>query len=92
MARAMVPIGSLRYAKRMTFPVEAAEVFHQCDLMEDDGYSYTFQVRSPPEPARGEIRQALRERVPARHAQRLIEFLDAHDWDVAFFVDSYEDC
>jgi len=45
----------------------------------------------PHDAEREEIRQALRERLPTEEANRLITFLDANDWDVSFFVDSYEE-
>ena len=90
MARVIVPICALRYSENTTFPVEAADVFYRYDLMEDDAYSYTFQIRVLPDPDRAEIRQALREQLPAEDADRLIKLLDANDWDVSFFVDSFE--
>jgi len=90
MAKAMVPICAVRYEKGATFPIEAVGVFHHYDLMEDDCYTYTMRVAPPHEDDLGEIRQALKERLGEEEAGRLIAFLDAHDWDVSFFVDSYE--
>ncbi len=90
MAQVMVPICALRYDEKAAFPLEAVSVFHQCDLMDDDAYTFTMQIRAVHDPDREEIRRALRERLPASEADRLIKFLDANDWDVSFFVDAYE--
>lgn len=90
MAQVMVPICALRYEERDAFPLGAAAVFHEHDLMDDDAYTFTMQIGVLHEHDREEIRQALRETLSAREADRLIKFLDGNDWDVSFFVDAYE--
>ena len=90
MAQVMVPICALRYDNKDAFPPEAATVFHEYDLVDDDAYTFTMQIRMVHESDREGIRQALRERLPASDAERLIKFLDANDWGVSFFVDAYE--
>ncbi len=87
MAQVMVPICALRYDEKAAYPLEAASVFHEYDLVDDDSYTFTMQVRVVHEPNREEIRQALRDRLPANEADRFIKFLDVNDWDVSFFVD-----
>jgi hypothetical protein len=91
MARVMEPVCAIRYEQSASFPLKAVEVFHHYDLMEDDCYTYTIRGGPPHEDDLGEIRQALKERLGREEAGRPIDFLDAHDWDVSFFVDSYEE-
>ena len=90
MARVMVPICDLQYDEDTAFPLKAAGVFHEYDLMDDDAYTFTMQIRVVHEGNREEMRQALREKLGANEASRLIKFLDGRDWDVSFFVDAYE--
>lgn len=87
---AMVPMSAISYEEKEGFLVKAAHIFYEEGVMDDDPYSYTMQVRVCRESDRVELRRILKRKLPRAEAQRLIEFLDANDWEVSFFVGSVD--
>jgi hypothetical protein len=90
MAKVMVPVCSIQYEEGDTYPLEAVDVLYMSGFMDDDCYTSTMRVSVPHETERGDIRQALRQKLPRDEADRLIKLLDDNNWDVSFFVDAYE--
>lgn len=88
MAKVAVPIISVQHNESDTYPLEVVEVFDDAGATQEDDYTYTFRVSLPAGEDRERVRASLRERCPLDF-ERLVTFLDQHEWDVSFLVDVY---
>jgi hypothetical protein len=90
MAGVMVPICAIRYPDEQAFAIEAVDVLYLAGHLDDDSFTSSARVRVVHEPDREEMRLALREKLASAEAERLIRFLDDHDWDAVFLIDGRE--
>jgi hypothetical protein len=91
MQKAMVPLSDVRFEDKRIFSAEAAPILYDMGFLDDEECTYTTRVRVFHGEQRAEVSEALRDKLPAVDAERLISYLDAHDWDVSFFV-TWGDC
>ena len=91
MKKALVPISAIRFDEEQTYSPEAVAVLYELGFLDDDSCTYTAQVRVDHGEDRAEVSRALREKLSAEDAERLISFLDAHGWDASFYV-TWGDC
>ena len=94
MAKVVVPIVQLHYPSDTTFPLEILEALasHPGYQAQED-YTFTFRFSVPTDDdspgAREQATLTLRQTLPPAHASKLIDLLNANDWDVSFFVDTF---
>ena len=89
MAKACVPIMSLKYEAAQTFNLDLANILADEDATVDDEFTYTMRVFAPDDRQREKIAAKIRERLPADQAEKVLSFFNYHDWDVSFFVDVF---
>lgn len=87
MATVIVPVCAIEYPDDKTYAIEAVEIFYDAGLLNDDCYTSTVLVSVLHERDREEMRRTLRDRLTSADAERLIKYLESHDWDVSFLVD-----
>jgi len=96
MAHVAVPIIRLRYDAADAFPNDIVDVFQAEGAWNptDEPITATGRVSLDPEDPATPQRQAaiaarLRALLEPDEAERLLALLDAHAWDVSFFVDAW---
>jgi len=96
MARMAVPVVKLQYAAADAYDNRVVEVFQHAGVWASaDGYTFTGRVSvsdaSDPHTVsrRAAVAAELRDVLPTDQADCLLKFLEAHDWDVSFFVDCW---
>ena len=87
MARAVIPIIALTYGE--AFDLDALDVFSEHGVNGEDEFTFTTRVSVTDPASRGAVREALRSRLPADQAERLVALLDGNEWDVSFLVDCF---
>lgn len=94
MGKVVVPITKLTYNPDATFPLEALGILQgHPGYQSQEDYTFTFRFSLPPEDElpgeRERLKDALTSLLPPNKAHRLIEILEANNWDVSFFVDTF---
>lgn len=95
MANVAVPVIRLRYHAADAYPNDIVDVFEKAGVWsQHEDYTFTGRVSLDPENHETPQRKAaitaeLRALMPTTEANRLLALLDAHSWDVSFFVDCW---
>ena len=90
MATRLVPFMLVDYPEERTFPEKTFDIFYEAGHADDDPFASIVRVSVSQESQRDEMRKLLRTRLKEGDAERLIWFLDDHDWDAAFLIDGSE--
>ena len=95
MAKVAVPIILLKYEARDAFPNEIHEIFEREGVWNrNEDFTFTGRVSiNPDRPDAAALKEKLAKRLAEvlgrEEAGRLLEILEAHEWDVSFFVDCW---